>query len=293
MVTGLATMSEASSSGLPVTFISDFGLTDEFVGVVHGVIATLSPHSRVIDLTHEIQPGNIMAGALALMRSIQYMPGGVALAVIDPGVGTQRRAIAALTPWGYFVGPDNGVLSPAVSLVGGASRVVSVENPDVMLPTQGATFHGRDVFAPATGVLAAGQAALEELGPAVAPDELTPLLLPLCEVEADAVTGQVWWVDRFGNAQMNIGPDDLAGIGLVPGSDVSVRIGAIDHVVPWVLTYGEVESGQALVHVDSSGLLALAIRDGNAADELAVAPHTGVVITADRAAGRRVPLQQG
>ncbi len=277
---------------LPIIFLSDFGLKDEFVGVVHGVIAKISPASAVIDLTHEIDPGNIMAGALALMRSIQYMPGGVALAVIDPGVGTQRRAIAAETPWGYFVGPDNGVLSPAVSLVGGAMQVVSIENPDVMLPTEGATFHGRDVFGPAAAVIASGEASLAELGPIVAPDTLTPLLLPLCDIQPEAVTGQVWWIDRFGNAQMNVGPDDVAGLGLTPGSDMNIRIGTVEHQVPWVLTYGEVEPGQALVHVDSSGLLAVAIREGNAADELGLASLTGVVITAGRGAGRRVPLRQ-
>ena len=276
----------------PITFMSDFGRTDEFVGVVHGVIATIAPGSRVIDLTHDIEPGNIMAGALALMRSIQYLPQGVLLAVIDPGVGTQRRAIVAETAWGHFIGPDNGVLSPAVALMGGASRTVSIENPDVMLPTQGATFHGRDIFAPAAAVLASDEAEMNELGPLVDPGDLTPLLLPLCEIEETHVTGQVWWVDRFGNAQMNISPDDLARIGLSPGMDVTVRIGAIEHLVGWVLAYGEVEPGQALLHVDSSGLLALAIRDGNAAEQFTVAPQTGVTITAGRRAGRRVPLRQ-
>ena len=139
---------------LPISVLTDFGLEDEFVGVVHGVLATVAPDSRVIDVAHAVAPGNVRAGALALMRSIQYLPQGVVMAVVDPGVGTDRRAIAAQTSWGYFVGPDNGLLSPAVALIGGATNVVSIENPDVMLPSQGATFHGRDVFAPAAGVLA-------------------------------------------------------------------------------------------------------------------------------------------
>ena len=277
---------------LTISFLSDFGRTDEFVGVVHGVIATIAPDVRVIDVTHDIPQGNVMAGALSLMRSIQYLPAGVVLGVVDPGVGTDRRAIAAQTQWGYFVGPDNGLLSPAVALMGGASKIVAIENPDVMLPSQGATFHGRDVFAPAAAVLASAQGGMDDLGPRLDPADVTPLLLPLCEVETDRVTGQVWWVDRFGNSQTNVGPDDLAAVGLVPGSDVRVRIGTMDHVVPWVLTYGEVEPGQAMIHVDSSGLIALAVRDGDAAEDLALAPQTAVTFTAVRGAGRRVPLQQ-
>ncbi len=278
-------------AGLPISFISDFGRSDEFVGVVHGVIATISPESRVIDLTHEISPGNVVGAALSLLRSIQYVPGGVLLAVIDPGVGTDRRAVALQTPWGYFVGPDNGLLSPAVALVGGATHSVSIENPDVMLPSPGATFHGRDIFAPAAAVLAAGEAALADLGPAVDPAELTPLLLPLCEVQDDAVIGQVWWVDRFGNCQLNVGPDDVAGLGLGPGSDVVVSIGTVGHAVPWVRAYGEVQPGQALVHVDSAGLLALAVRGGSAAADLGLGEGSGVTLTAGRAAGRRVPVR--
>ena len=149
----------------PISFLSDFGRADEFVGVVHGVIATIAPAVRVIDLTHDIVPGDVLGGALSLVRSIQYVPSGVVLAVVDPGVGTARRAVAAETEWGHFVGPDNGLLSPAVALMGGATRTVSLENPDVMLPSQGATFHGRDVFAPAAAVLASGEATLDDLGP--------------------------------------------------------------------------------------------------------------------------------
>lgn len=263
----------------PISFLSDFGHADEFVGVVHGVLATVAPESRILDLTHGIGQGNVRAGALALMRSIQYLPSGVMLVVVDPGVGTKRRAIAAETEWGYFVGPDNGVMSPAVALLGGASKTVSIENPDVMLPSPGATFHGRDVFAPAAGVLAAGEATIDELGPVVDPSTLTPLLLPLPEVEDAKVTGQAWWVDHFGNVQLNIGPDDMAGIGAQPGQDLTVRIGAVEHEVPWVLAYGEVDPGHPLVHVDSSGLLALAVRDGRATEQFVVGEGVPVIVS--------------
>ncbi len=266
-----------SSDAPVISFLSDFGLHDEFVGVVHGVIATIAPTARVIDIHHDVAPGDIRGGALSLMRAIQYLPSGVILAVVDPGVGTDRRPIAAETEWGFFVGPDNGLLSPAVALVGGASRVVAIENPDVLLPTPGATFDGRDRFAPAAAVLASGEATLEDIGPAIDPDTLTPLLLPLAEIEDSRVTGQAWWIDRFGNVQTNVSPEDLGAAGMAPGRELRVRVGASAHEVPWVLTYGQVEEGGLLVHVDSSGLIALAVRGGRATEALTLA--AGMAVT--------------
>ncbi|MEE9228781.1 MAG: SAM-dependent chlorinase/fluorinase, partial [Acidimicrobiia bacterium] len=121
----------------PISFLSDFGTDDEFVGVVHGVIARVEPQLRVIDVTHGVPAGDIRAGALALLRAVQYLPEGVALAVVDPGVGTGRKAIAAETSWGYFVGPDNGLLAPAVAMVGGAEMVVSLEDERFRVPSLG------------------------------------------------------------------------------------------------------------------------------------------------------------
>jgi S-adenosylmethionine hydrolase len=269
---------------LPISFLSDFGNADEFVGVVHGVIARLAPDARVIDVGHGFDRGNVRAGALALTRSIQYLPEGVCLAVIDPGVGSDRRAIAAETQWGYFVGPDNGLLSPAVAMVGGATRVVSIENPETMIPSPGETFHGRDVFAPAAALLAAGEAEMEELGPAVPGEELVPLLLPLAESDGTTVTGKAWWVDGFGNVQTNVSPEDLTTAGLAPGDVVTVKAGSAIHSLPWVTSYSEVGEGAGLIHVDSAGLIAVAVRNGNAAEEFDLAD--GVVVTL---AGRRSP----
>ncbi len=251
----------------PITFLSDFGSDDEFAGVVRGVIATIAPHCRIIDLHHRIPAGNVRAGALALLRAIQYMPPGVALAVVDPGVGTGRRAVALETEWGHLVGPDNGLLSPAAALTGGVTAAHSIENPEVMLPARGATFEGRDRFAPAAAVLASGEATLADLGPAADMHSLVPLLLPLAEVEEGRVTGQAWWVDGFGNVQTNISPENLAEAGIAPqsGSELTVRIGAAEHQVPWATAYGEVPAGRPLAHVDSSGLIALAVR-GDRAD---------------------------
>ena len=266
----------------PITFVSDFGADDEFVGVVHGVIATLAPECRVIDLHHRIPRGDIRSGALVLLRAIQYMPPGVVLAVVDPGVGTSRRAVVVETGWGYLVGPDNGLLSPAVALLGGAVRAFSIENPDVVLPSPGRTFDGRDRFAPAAALLASGEAAPFELGPEVDPHTLMPLLLPLSEVSEGQVSGQAWWVDTFGNVQTNISSEDLEEAGMLPARRLMVRVGLMQYRVPWVGNYAEVEEGYPLLHIDSAGLMAIAVRQGRADEHFTLGVGTSVVITPDR-----------
>lgn len=262
----------------PVSFLSDFGTTDEFVGVVHGVIARIAPAVRVIDVSHHIPQGDVRAGALTLLRAVQYLPSGVVLAVVDPGVGTSRRAIAAETDWGVFIGPDNGVMAPAVAMIGGAHRIVSLENPELHLPSLGATFDGRDLFGPAAAVIASGQAKLEDLGPEVARESVTPLMLPLPDLEQGQVRGEVLWVDHFGNAQTNIGPDDLAELGLSPGADVIVRVGASDFRLTWVAAYGDVQRGEGLLHVDSYGQMAIAVNGGRAEDSFPVGTRVAVAM---------------
>lgn len=263
----------------PISFLSDFGLTDEFVGVVHGVVARIEPELTVIDVTHGIARGNIRAGALALLRAIQYLPDGVALVVVDPGVGTVRRPIAAETSWGHFVGPDNGVLAPAVAMMGGATTVVALEDERFRIPALGgATFDGRDVFAPAAAVLASEQAAVGDLGPTLPNDSLTPLLLPLVESEGAGIRGEVWWIDAFGNCQTNIAPEDLSALGAGEGSTISLQIAGIEHEVDWVRAYGDVEAGQLLAHIDSYGLLAVAVREGSAAERLNLTEGHQVVV---------------
>lgn len=250
----------------PISFISDFGLNDEFVGVVHGVIHRIAPEATVIDVTHGIARGDVRAGALALLRGVQYLPPGVALAVVDPGVGTTRRAIAAQTEWGYFVGPDNGLLAPAVAMVGGATTIVSLEEPAFRLPGGGGTFDGRDVFAPAAAVLASGEAVLAELGPELGPSSITPLLLPLVEHGDGVVDGEVFWIDGFGNAQTNVSPEDLELIGLRPGDTAMVRVGATVHPLEWHPTYGE--GTDPIIHTDSYGMIAVAVPGGRADERL-------------------------
>lgn len=259
----------------PISFLSDFGHADEFVGVVHGVIRRISGDVEIIDVTHGVPRGSVRAGALALTRAIQFLPNGVVLAVVDPGVGGERRAIAAETGWGYFVGPDNGLLAPAVAIVGGATRIVSLEAQEFRLPRSGPTFDGRDVFAPAAAVLASGEAALSDLGPEVPPDSLTPLLLPLVEHIDGSVAGEVWWVDRFGNAETNVSPEDLEAIGVHPGDSMTIRIGTQIHEVEWRVGYGS--GDDPLVHVDSSGMIAVAVPGGRADETLNMPEGTAVV----------------
>ena len=269
---------------LPISFLSDYGRSDEFVGVVHGVLAKLAPESRVIDITHDTPRGDIRSAALRMTRAIQYLPEGVALVVVDPEVGSSRKALAVATQWGFFVGPDNGVLSPAVAMVGGAEVMVSIENPEAMIPSPGETFHGRDVFAPAAALLASGEAAIEDLGPLLAPDQVRPLLLPLPKVEGSTVSGEVWWVDHFGNAQTNIGPEELAAVGLSAGDTVTLKVGATLHSIPWVAVYADVTAGEPLIHVDSAGMVAIAVREGRADNELNLADGVSVTL-----AGRGSP----
>jgi S-adenosylmethionine hydrolase len=259
-----------------VTFLSDYGTTDEFVGVVHSVIRDMAPHARVIDLTHGIAPFDVRGGSLALARSISYVASGVVLAVVDPGVATSRKAIAVEVAGGegVLVGPDNGLLAPAVALAGGAERVVELSSVDHQLPSAGATFAGRDIFAPAAAHLCQG-VDLAELGPALDPDLLLPGVVALAQVDDTKVIAQVLWVDRFGNAQLNVGPDDLAP---TFGSRVELRItsptdpsGGVTRSVRRVDAYAMLERGAVGLVLDSSGLLAISMDQRSAADELQLA----------------------
>ncbi len=197
-----------------VSFLSDYGHRDEFVGVVKSVIRSIAPTANIIDITHGIARHDIRAGGLALARAVQYLCDGVALAVVDPGVGSHRRGVAVelsernLT----LVGPDNGLLAPAVALMEGAGRAVSLTNTEFQLPAAGDTFDGRDVFGPAAAHLCQG-VPLDELGEEVPVASLTPALIPVVQKFDDHLIAEVLWVDHFGNAQLNLGPEDLDDFG--------------------------------------------------------------------------------
>lgn len=271
-----------------ISFLSDYGLEDEFVGVVRAVIRAIAPAVEVIDVTHGVPAHDVRAGSLVLARSIQYLPPGVVLAVVDPGVGSDRRAVAVevggdvLGDRSVLVGPDNGVLAPAVALAGGARRAVSLTNRAWHLDAPGPTFAGRDIFGPAAAHLATG-VELDELGEPVDPYSLVPGIVPLSREEGGAVAGEVLWVDRFGNAQLNVGPEEVEAM----GTPLTLRIGERSRTAARVASFSELGTGQVGLVVDSYGLLAVALDRRSAASELHLAAGDQVRIepTGDRARG--------
>ena len=248
-----------------VSLLTDYGLVDEFVGVVKAVIRDIAPHAHMIDLTHQVPPFDVRAGSLALARCISYIPSGVILAVVDPGVGTARKAIAieVADGEGVLVGPDNGLLAPAVAMAGGSGRAVLLTNDDYHLQSHGATFAGRDIFAPVAGHLCNG-VDLAELGELVDADELLPGMVPLPRQEAEGLIGEVLWVDHFGNCQLNIGPEDIADW----ATQVHVSFGDSQRVATRQHTFADVGTGAVGLVVDSCGMLALVLDQRSAAAEL-------------------------
>lgn len=259
-----------------VSFLTDYGTIDEFVGVVKAVIRDLAPHVAVIDLTHHIAPYDVRAGSLALARSVSYLPSGVVLAVVDPGVGGNRRAIAieVADGDGVMVGPDNGLLAPAVAMAGGAGRAVVLDNPEFHLPAPGATFAGRDVFAPVVAHLCNG-IDLYELGTPVDPDELLPGVVPLPREHEGTMCGEVLWIDHFGNCQLNVGPDDLQGW----GARVQVIAGDVTRIAALADHFAGIAPGSIGLVVDSYGMLSLALDRRSAAEELGLAAGDQVTLS--------------
>jgi len=256
-----------------VSFLSDYGLADEFVGVVHSVIRAIAPAATVVDIAHLVPAHDVRAGSLTLVRAVQYLAPGVVLAVVDPGVGTDRRAVAVEAgPTGeaVFVGPDNGLMAAAVAMVGGARRAVELTNPRFQLAAPSLTFAGRDVFAPVAAHLCAG-VDLDDLGTAIDPVTLRPGLLPLPRPEGDRMLAEVLWVDRFGNVQLNVGPDEVAA-----DDALTLRYRDQSRTVRRRTTYAEIKAGEVGLVVDSYGLLSLAVDRLSAADELALAPGDAV-----------------
>lgn len=258
-----------------VSFLSDYGTADEFVGVVKSVLRDMAPHATVLDLTHDIAPFDVRAGSLALARCIPYVASGVVLAVVDPGVGTDRRAIAVEVAdgAGVLVGPDNGLLAPAVALAGGAGRCVQLDDVSHHLEAPGATFAGRDVFAPVVAALCNG-VDIAELGSPIDPALLLPGVVPLPREEAGVLHGEVTWIDRFGNCQLNIGPDDVA----LWGDRVRITIADTVRSVRLVSSFAELGAGAPGLVVDANGMLAVAFDRSSAALELGITVGDGVIV---------------
>lgn len=266
-----------------VSFLTDYGTADEFVGVVKSVIRDIAPHVGVIDLTHEITPFDVRAGSLALARCIGYVPSGIVLAVVDPGVGTTRRAVAIEVAGGAGVvmGPDNGLLAPAVAMAGGAERAFELTNPEYQLESAGATFAGRDVFAPAAAHLCNG-VPIEMFGAEVDPILLLPATVPLPREDGDTLVGEVLWVDRFGNCQLNVGPDDLPAdwgkmVQLRTGSPTDPS-GQSTRRAMRSATFAGLPPGAAGLLLDSYGMLAICLDQRSAAEEIGLAAGDQVTL---------------
>lgn len=278
-----------------ISFLSDYGTDDEWVGVVHSVVHGIVPDVHIVDITHGIPPCDVKSGGLALARSAQYLCPGVVLAVVDPGVGTDRRGVAVEVGGGQsvLVGPDNGLLAPAVAMVGGADRAVSLTDPAWHLPSQSTTFDGRDVFAPVAAYLASG-VDLGEMGDELDPSSLVPAVVSAAAIDGDALRTEVWWVDRFGNVQLNAGPEDLAGLGDEIVDRFRIRIG--ERVVPArvVNAFDAIEPGGLGILVDSAGLLSLVMARTSAAEDLGLSPSDAVLIeAADSPEGLSTPVSLG
>jgi len=263
-----------------VSLLTDYGLHDEFVGVMKCVITDLAPHARITDITHGIPAFDVRAGSLALARAIQYVPPGIVIAVVDPGVGSNRRAIAIEVAGGQgvLIGPDNGLLASAAAMAGGAERVFELSNTDLHIDAPGTTFAGRDIFAPVAAHLCNG-GAIEDVGPEIDSATVMPGLVPIPTVEkhdsyGEGLRCEVTWVDGYGNCQLNVGPDEIAQFGntvrLVMGDDVrSARIAS---------HFAEIDGGAIGAVVDSYGMVALAVDRGSAAETLRLSAGDAVLV---------------
>jgi S-adenosylmethionine hydrolase len=248
-----------------VSFTTDYGTSDGFVAACTGVIARIAPTVRVLDVTHDVGPQDIRRGATVLAHTVGYLPPAVHLAVVDPGVGTARRGVVLVAGESLLVGPDNGLLVPAAAALGGVSAAYELTEPRFRLPDVSRTFHGRDVFAPAAAHLASGVAPAD-FGSLVT--DLVRLPEPRTVVTSDQLTSEIIGVDRFGNLQLGADATHLALFGGQPGERVRVRHNrsTVDGTVG--TTFADVPSGALLVHVDSSGQLAVAVNGGSAAEAL-------------------------
>ena len=263
-----------------VTLLTDYGRADDFVGVCHGVIRQIHPGAEIVDITHGIERYAVRQGALVLRNTLPYMPAGVHVAVVDPQVGTERRALALSTNDGrVLVGPDNGLLSLAWERCGGVDRAVDITRSPHRLEPVSATFHGRDIFAPVAAHLAAG-AELADAGDPLDAESLQRVELPEPHDEDGAVVAHALVIDHFGNVGLNVDHERLAGTGITLGARVEVQAGGESYTATYAQTFADVSHGELIVYQDAYRTLALAINRGDAAGTLGVAPDAEVRLRA-------------
>jgi S-adenosylmethionine hydrolase len=256
-----------------VSFTTDYGTVDGFVAACKGVLAARAPDVRVIDVTHQVPARDVRRGAAVLAQTVPWLPPAVHLAVVDPGVGTERRGIAVVAGRGILVGPDNGLLVPAAAALGGITAAYELADPAFHLPRVSATFHGRDVFAPVTAALCNG---LEpaRLGPPA--HDLARLPAPTVHIGPGELRSEVLSVDGFGNVQLAATAADLAATGIAGSVEISAggrtgpaRVGR---------TFGDVGQGELIVLIDSEDLVGIAVNQGDAAARLGIGPGDEVTV---------------
>jgi S-adenosyl-L-methionine hydrolase (adenosine-forming) len=264
-----------------ITFLTDFGLEDDFVGTCHGVLQRIAPDTQIIDITHGIRPGHVLQAALMLANTLPYMPAGVHLAVVDPGVGGGRRPLALRDAEGrLYVGPDNGLLIPAADCFGGVVEAHELANPEYALDSVSRTFHGRDLFSPAAAHLSLG-VALGELGPPVDPEALVRLDLPTPEVGQSRIRATVLGVDRFGNIALNLSREHLDSVAIVPGMRVELATRGNRYYAVAARTFGDAPRGELILYEDSYRSVAIAVSRGSAAAVLGVEEDAEIVLQTD------------
>jgi S-adenosylmethionine hydrolase len=263
----------------PITFLSDYGYRDEFAGVCRAVIARIAPEARLIDITHGLPRHAVRQGSMLLANSLPFTPAGIHIAIVDPGVGSDRRPVAVRVADEdrILVGPDNGVLSLATARLGGAVEAADLSASPFRLEPVTATFHGRDLFAPVAARLALG-APLEESGEPLDPSALTVLELPEPRVYPDRVVAHVLYVDGFGNVALNIGHEQLATTFLRLGQKAVVDTGRTRLTVPFGRAFADVGEGQGVLYEDSSRNLALAVNRDSAGTLLALAADDEITL---------------
>ena len=261
-----------------ITFLSDFGLKDDFVGTCHGVMKRIAPEAQIIDITHGIPPQAVLQGALVLANTIGFMPVGVHLAIVDPGVGGPRRPLVLRDEEGrVYVGPDNGLLLPAVSR-SGIAAAHELANPVYALETISRTFHGRDLFSPAAAHLACGVEPAE-LGPPVDPEGLVRLDLPELVIADGSIVATLLYVDSFGNIALNLTRDDVEDLGIVSGARVELELSGERYYAVMARTFADARAGDVILYEDSYKNMSLAISRGSAARMLHAAPGQEIRIT--------------
>lgn len=268
-----------------ITFLSDYGLLDEFVGVCHGVIMRRQPNARVIDLTHAIPRHDVRSGAIVLRSALPFLPAGVHLAIVDPGVSAvgrhARRAVALRTVEldHLLVGPDNGLLMPAAERLGGVAEAVDIGQSPERLEPVSRTFHGRDIFAPVAAALAAGQP-MSAIGDPLPVEQLRRFGLPSAHVSDGVLTVHVLRSDTFGNLILDAGEEQLLSVGAMPGDTLRISHAGAVRTARYAATFAEVTPGELLIYEDATRMVALAVNRGSAAellgasadDELTVRP---------------------